>query len=415
MTPFAVLVTLGLLPGITAGAARAAARPHPPAEISGDRLAVIDHVVALGLSARGFPGAAVVVGYDGRIVWEKGYGTLDWSRGSPVDPRRTLFDVASITKASATATAIMVLYDRGRLRLDDRVSRWIPAWREGDKARVTVRDLLTHRAGLPAGRPLAQEAASPAEARRLVLKTPLVRPPGTRAEYSDLGAILLGFIVEAAAREPLDRFLARHVYSPLGMRETRFSPPAGLASRIAPTGAGARRGLVHDGSAQALGGVAGHAGLFTTASDLARLAQAMLDGGRLGGARIASDSAVARFTASAGGSQALGWKLCAGGAACGRYLGTTAFGHNGFTGTSMWIDPERRLFVIVLTNWVLPPPWGRVAPLAVLHDVRSDIADIAASAILPAGRDGAPAPLPPLRAERANGWRHEPEPDEPPR
>jgi CubicO group peptidase (beta-lactamase class C family) len=405
MTPF-LLLTLGVFPRLT-DPPRRPAPARPPSEISGDRLAVIDHVVSLGLSARGFPGAAVVVGYDGRIVWQKGYGTLDWSRGAPVNPRHTLFDVASITKATATATAIMVLYDRRRLRLDDRVSRWIPSWAQGEKARVTVRDLLTHRAGLPAGRPLAREASSPAEARRLVLETPLVRPPGTRAEYSDIGAIVLGFVVEAAAREPLDRFLVRNVYAPLGMRDTRFSPPTDQGWRIAPTLASGPRGLVHDGAAQALGGVAGHAGLFTTATDLSRFAQAMLDGGRLGSARIASDSAVARFTATAGGSQALGWKLCAGGAACGRYLGTAAFGHNGFTGTSMWIDPERRLFVIVLTNWVLPPPWGRVAPLAVLHDVRSDIADIAVSAIHPAGAEGVPAPLPPLRAERANGWRHE--------
>jgi CubicO group peptidase (beta-lactamase class C family) len=379
------------------------------AGMSADRLGLVDHVVQLGLGASGFPGAAVIVGHDGAVVWEKGYGFLDWQRGIAVDPRTTIYDLASVTKVVATSTAAMVLYDRGKLRLDDPVSRFLPEYRSGSKARVTVRDLLMHRSGLPAGRDLYRSAKDPSEARRLVLGTALDAEPGTHEEYSDLGADVLGFVIESVAHEPLDRFLERTVYRPLGMQSTGFRPASFLRSRTAPTeGAPPRghaaRGEVHDENAYALGGVAGHAGLFGTASDLAVFAQMMLDGGTYHGVRIVSDSTVARFTARTAGTMALGWETCDGGGSCGQFLGPTAFGHTGYTGTSLWIDPERRLFVIVLTNWVHAAPGRPVAPLAVLHDVRSDVADLAALSVLGTLDGGRPLPNK-MRADRAIGWR----------
>ena len=388
-------------------------RQRPPAEVGmdPDRLVLIDRAVKQGLAAGGFPGAAVVVGRGGAIVWEKGYGSSDWGFGLPtVDARSTIYDVASLTKVVATTAAVMVLYDRGKLKLDTPVGRYLPEFRRGDKARVTVRDLLTHRSGLPAGRDL-RPAHNAREARRLVLATPLDAPPGSRSEYSDVGADVLGFVVEAVSGERLDQFVSRTVYRRLGLRNTLFRPGRDRRSRIAPTENYPPRGYplrgeVHDEAAYELGGVAGHAGLFATASDLAVFAQMMLNGGTYKGVRIVSDTTVARFTERSAGSRALGWDTCIGGGSCGFHLGPRAFGHTGYTGTSLWIDPDRQAFVIVLTNWVHAAPSARVAPIAVLADVRSDIADITALSIID-GANGA-LPMPDrLRSDRKIGWRRE--------
>jgi CubicO group peptidase (beta-lactamase class C family) len=325
-----------------------------------------------------------------------------------VSPDSTLYDVASLTKVVATTAAAMVLYDRGKLTLDAPVHRYLPAFVGGGREEVTVRDLLTHRSGLPAGRDLWRVAGSPAQARRSVLRTPLAWPAGTHQIYSDLGADVLGFVVEAAAGEPLDRFLRRNVYDPLGMSNTRFRPGRAARVRAAPTETRpprgyAIRGEVHDENAYALGGVAGHAGLFSTAADLAVFAQTLLNGGEYEGVRVFSDTAVALFTTRAAGWRALGWNTCAGGGSCGSYLGKRTFGHTGFTGTSLWIDPDRELFVVVLTNWVHNAAGRPARPVAVLADVRADVADIAALSIT----DGPPIHEPvgaELRADAAIGW-----------
>jgi len=388
-------------------------RQRPPSEVGMDaqRLLLIDRAVKQGLVAGGFPGAAVVVGRRGAIVWEKGYGSADWGFGlPPVNAQSTLYDLASLTKVVATSAAAMVLYDRGKLKLDAPVSRYLPDFRGGDKNRVTVLDLLTHRSGLPAGRSL-RGAHNAREARRLIIATPLDAPPGTQEEYSDVGADVLGFVIEAIAGERLDQFVSRNVYRKLGLRNTLFLPGRDRRSSAAPTENYPPRGYplrgeVHDEAAFALGGVAGHAGLFATASDLAVFAQMMLNGGKYNGVRIVSDTTVARFTARTAGSRALGWDTCIGGGSCGFHLGSRSFGHTGYTGTSLWIDPDQQVFVIVLTNWVHAPPAARVAPIAVLADVRSDIADIAALSIVD-GPDGT-LPMPDrLRADRQIGWRRE--------
>jgi len=369
------------------------------AGMSASRLALIDEVMRRGIAAGGFPGGAVIIGRRSGIVWERGYGTLDWTSGKAVDAERTMYDVASLTKVVATTAATMVLVDRGKLRLDEPVVQSLPAFAGQDKSEVTIRELLMHRSGLPAGRVLTHKG--PTRARKMVLETPLVRQPGSEYTYSDLGADVLGFVVEQVAHERLDRFVRRSVYEPLGMGSTMFLPGQSLRSRIAPTEARVARGQVHDRNAGALGGVAGHAGLFTTAGDLAVFAQVMLDSGLVAGKRVFADSTISEFTRPGEGWRGLGWETCSGGGSCGAYLSLRAFGHTGFTGTSMWIDPEHDLFVIVLTDWIHGRASGRTAPVAILQDVRGDIADLAALAINDVGEAHA---MPRLRSELQIGW-----------
>jgi len=363
---------------------------------------MIDDVVLSGVRAGGFPGAAVIVARHGGVVWERGYGTLDWQSGVAVDAERTMYDLASLTKVVATTAAAMVLVDRGKLRLDDRVSHYLPAFSGGGKNEITIRDLLTHRSGLPAGRDLPKSGAGSESAREAVLATSLVRAPGSEYEYSDLGMDVMGFVVERITHEPLDQFVQRAVYTPLGMRSTMFRPAPWLRGRIAPTETTVARGEVHDPTARALGGVAGNAGLFSTASDLAVFAQLMLDGGVAGSTRLFADSTVREFTKPGPGWRGLGWQTCPGDGSCGQYLSTRAFGHTGFTGTSMWVDPERDLVVIVLTNWIHGRAFGGVAPVGVVQDVRSDIVDLAALSIT----DGGPERALPwrLRSQLQAGW-----------
>src|SRR5580704_6965987 len=237
------------------------------ASLGAERLFAVDHVVAHAVSARGFPGAAVAIGRDAGPVWLRGYGRRGWDDdAAAVDPSRTVYDLASLTKVVATTTAIMILYDQGKIRLDAPAARYLPQWKIGAHAGVTVRDLLTHRSGLPPGRGLWRVAHTPAAARRAVLKTPLESPPGERYVYSDLGADILGFIVESVSGQRLDEFTTTHIFRRLGMTSTRFRPPASWDARLARTEA--PLGRVHDHNAAALGGVAGHAGLFSTAADL---------------------------------------------------------------------------------------------------------------------------------------------------
>jgi CubicO group peptidase (beta-lactamase class C family) len=375
------------------------------------RLSTITRVVNRGVSAGGFPGAAVVVGRRGASVYERGFGRLGWGDDSPsVDPKRTVYDLASLTKVVATTTAIMLLYDEGKLRLEDPVSRWVPGFAGGWKSLVTINDLLVHRSGLPAGRDLWRIAWSADDARQAAINTSLVAYPGERYIYSDLGADLLGFVAEAASGETLDRYVDRRVFQPLGMTETWFRVPADVRARTAPTATASVRGYplqgeVHDENAFALGQVAGHAGLFSTAADLSVFAQMMLDKGTYNGVRIVSAATVERFTARAAGSRALGWDTCSGHGGCGRYLSATAYGHTGFTGTSLWIDPERQMFVVLLSNRVYASRARR--PERVISDVRADLADAAAWAVRAPGLEVAEGFDPDFRADDAAGWNPE--------
>jgi CubicO group peptidase (beta-lactamase class C family) len=375
--------------------------------MSAARLANIDRVVERGISAGGYPGAAVVVGRKGAAVWEKGFGRMGWtSDAGAVVAERTIYDLASLTKVVGTTTAVMILFDEGKIRLDDQVVKFIPEFTGGGKDAITIRHLLEHRSGLPAGRDLWRIAHTPEEARAAVIATNLFAAPGQYYEYSDLGADMLGFVVEAVSGEPLDKFLDERVFTPLGMSDTHFRPEASLRDRIAPTELTPPRGYplrgeVHDENAYALGGVAGHAGLFSTASDLSIFAQMLLNRGSYNGTRIVADSTVALFTKRAAGTRALGWDTCGGHGSCGTYLSSSAYGHTGFTGTSLWIDPEREMFVVLLTNRVHAARARR--PAKVIGDVRADLADAAALAVTDS-RDGLLSMPESFRADRAVGW-----------
>jgi CubicO group peptidase (beta-lactamase class C family) len=387
--------------------ARLPVRAPQEVGMSAERLSNIDRVVRRGLSAGGYPGASVVIGRRGASVFERGYGHQGWTPGSPeVSPDQTIYDLASLTKVVGTTTAAMILYDEGRLNLDATVASIITAFGGGAKDSNTVRQLLTHHTGLPAGKELWRMAVTRDQAKSIVLGSQLACNPGDCFIYSDLGADVLGWVIETVSGQGLDQFLAERVFGPLGMADTRFNPAPNLSSRIAPTEVSPPRGYplkgeVHDENAFALGGVAGHAGLFSTASDLAVFATMMLNGGVYEGVRIVSDTTVARFTTRAAGTRALGWDTADGDGGSGEILSSRAYGHTGYTGTSLWIDPDRNMFVVLLTNRVHAARARR--PEKVIADVRADLADAAALAVIEGVNE---IPLMPatFRADRATGW-----------
>jgi CubicO group peptidase (beta-lactamase class C family) len=398
---------LHVIPPVAADRDGLPAKAPSAVGMSAARLATINRVVERGIKAGGYPGASVVVGRKGAVVWEKGFGHLGWTTdASSVEAERTIYDLASLTKVVGTTTAVMILFDEGKIRLDDYLVKYIPEFTGGGRELVTIRLLLEHRSGLPAGRDLWRIAHTAEEARATVLSTPLIAPPGQYYEYSDLGADVLGFMVESVTGQRLDQFLGERVFARLGMSDTRFRPDPSLRGRIAPTELTPPRGYplrgeVHDENAYALGGVAGHAGLFSTASDLAIFAQMLLNGGTFNGTRILADSTVALFTKRAAGTRALGWDTCAGEYGCGKYMSANAYGHTGFTGTSLWIDPDRDMFVVLLTNRVHAAKARR--PAKVISDVRADLADAAALAVT--DMRGGPLDMPrSFRADRAVGW-----------
>ncbi|HVZ48145.1 MAG TPA: glycoside hydrolase family 3 N-terminal domain-containing protein [Gemmatimonadaceae bacterium] len=308
-----------------------------------------------------FPGAFAVVGNAAGVLAQYGAGHLDWSP-SPVPDEHTLWDMASLTKVTALTSAMIQLVAAGRVDLDAPVQRYLPTWTGPNKEKVTVRHLLTHSSGLPAWRPVYKEATDPESAMRLVYATPLDTLPGVRMVYSDLGAILLGEIVRTVTGQRIDAYAAEHVFGPLQMTDTRYLPPASELARIAPTEIDPwrqrhLRGEVHDENAYALGGVSAHAGLFSSGHDMARLARAYLGGGALDGVRVFDEATMRRFTTvqdSAFSNRALGWETPTGDNSAGHLLHRPAFGHTGFTGTSIWIDPAHDLFIVLLTNRVDP-------------------------------------------------------------
>lgn len=308
-----------------------------------------------------FPGAFAVVGNRDGVLAQFGAGGLEWA-SSPRPDENTLWDLASLTKVVGMTSALMQLTETGKVDLDAPVQGYVSEFRGRNKELVTVRHLLTHTSGLPNWRPLYKETSSPEAARALAIASELDTVPGVRMSYSDLGAIILGVLVERVSGEPLDQYLTRHVFGPLRMTSTQYRPPVSLRSRIAPTEYDPwrqkqLRGEVHDENAFALGGVSGHAGLFSTGHDVTRLLRMYLSGGSLDGARVVSAETIGRFTAvqdSTLSNRALGWETPNGSNSAGRLMKRPAFGHTGFTGTSIWVDPTRDVFVVLLTNRVNP-------------------------------------------------------------
>jgi CubicO group peptidase (beta-lactamase class C family) len=326
----------------------------------------LDSIMKAAIADHAAPGGALAVGRYGRIVHMKGYGRQDTTAaGAPVD-ENTMYDMASLTKVIATTTAGMMLEEQGKIDLDRTVASYLPEFNAPDKAPITLRMIVTHRGGLEAFAALYKNFHGREEYLAQINLRPLKSTPGTEMVYSDWDMVLMQLVIERVTGVPLDRFVTENIFKPLGMNSTMYTPDsATYFNRIAPTeldtaSGGLMRGLVHgkvhDENAFALGGVAGHAGLFSTAHDLAIFCQMLLNGGQYNGVRIVKPETIARWTApqTRGSSRALGWDTPSKGSSSGKYFSPRSFGHTGFTGTSIWVDPERSLFVILLTNRVYP-------------------------------------------------------------
>ena len=373
-----------------AGAVPAAVFPAPALRIgAATRRNLADSIRAVlerAIADSAFPGAYAAVGTRDGVLAEFGAGRLD-SADATRPNARTVWDMASLTKVIGTTTAVMQLVERGRVSLDTPVVRYLPEWTAPGAASITVRQLLTHAGGLPAWRPFYKESTSPAEAERQLFAVAPDTTPGARFVYSDIGFILLGKLVERVSGMPLARYNSTRIFAPLGMRTTGYLPRASWRSRTAPTEndpwRGRKlRGEVHDENAAAFGGVSGHAGIFSTGQDLARFARMYLRGGALDGKRVLGTGTVASLTRvqdPAVSRRALGWETPTGTNSGGTLISPTAFGHTGFTGTSLWMDPSRGVFVILLTNRVNPTRENRK-----IGAVRVALADALMSVLPPA-------------------------------
>src|SRR5437763_3094297 len=317
-------------------------------------------VILQGHHDRAYPAAVVEVGHGAGVVWRQAFGRLDYEPDSPATQDDTIFDLASLTKVLAATTIAMQLLEAGRLALSDPIARWVHDWRGHDREQVTLRALLSHSSGLTAWLPFYRDYTGRKDFQHAICALPLEYTPDSQSIYSDLGFILLGFALEDAGRASLDKqsaaVLGRITPAPL-----LFSPPLALRARIAPTERDPWRGRllvgeVHDENCWALGGVAGHAGLFGTAEAIGDFARAMLVAVKGATSPIASRRTVKMFVTRGHvpGSRALGWDTMLPTSSCGSKRSTAAFGHTGFTGTSLWIDPERDVYVVFLTNRVHP-------------------------------------------------------------
>ncbi|MGZ8467906.1 MAG: serine hydrolase domain-containing protein [Gemmatirosa sp.] len=350
----------------------------------------LDSLMRAALAEGAAPGDALAVGRYGRLVLLRGYGATDWPAGAPRVDASTLYDLASLTKVLATTTAAMLLEEEGRLDLAQPVRAYLPEFDAPDKAAITVRMLLTHQGGLEAYAPLYRQHRGRAAYVAQINARPLRSVPGTRTVYSDWDMVLLQAVIERITGRTLDAFVAERVFRPLGMRDARYRPDtsdAALRRRIAPTAidtsrGGLQWGVVHDGNAWAIGGVSGHAGLFASARDLAVFAQMLLNGGSYGGVRVLAPQTIARWTApqGPGASRALGWDTPTPNSSAGRFLSPRSFGHTGFTGTSLWVDPERGVFVVLLLNRV----HSRGMAATRHAELRREIADAVQQAIVDA-------------------------------
>jgi CubicO group peptidase (beta-lactamase class C family) len=332
----------------------------------------IDAAVAEGLREKKMPGCVVAIGCRGELVLLKAFGRRQVEPEPAPMTVDTVFDLASLTKPIATATSVMVLAERKLIDPEQPVVRYVPEFGPHGKDQITIAQLLTHQSGLIADNDIADYADGPEKAFQRICDLKLTAAPGTKFQYSDVGFIVLGKLVERVAKKPLDEFARDAIFRPLGMRETGYRPNESLRSRAAPTekrDGEWMRGVVHDPRAFALGGVAGHAGLFSTAADVAVFAQAILDQGRRDRCRILLPETVTLMTSprplTNGGLRSFGWDMQTGYSKNrGTAFSPRAFGHSGFTGTSLWIDPDLECFVVFLSNRVHPSGQGSVNPLA---------------------------------------------------
>jgi uncharacterized protein YbbC (DUF1343 family)/CubicO group peptidase (beta-lactamase class C family) len=402
---------------LAAGVVALTSRPSAREPFDATRLAEIQPVVEAAIAAGKMPGAVVLVGHGDEVPYVKAFGHRTLVPAREAMTTDTIFDVASLTKVVATTTAVMVLVEEGRLGLDEAVAAHIPGFARYGKQRITVRHLLTHVSGLRADLDLPVEFEGAAEAIRLACEEVPESAPGEKLVYSDINFFLLGEIVARVSGRPLEQFVRERVFEPLGMRDTTFLPAASLQPRIAPTeactplgwpcgtpGAPMLRGTVHDPTARRMGGVAGHAGVFSTAEDLSRFCRMILGGGTLARARLLSPLSVALMTRPATPLEltqvrGLGWDIDSRFALNrGDLFPVGTFGHTGWTGTSIWIDPPNRTYLVFLSNRVHPDGKGDVG--AVRARVASIVAGAMQNPVIPEGRllghDFGPRPVPSL-------------------
>ena len=375
----------------------------PSQALREEQMAPISDVAKKAIQSGGIPGAVILIGSEGKVVYRKAFGL------SALKPKKipmtiqTIFDIASLTKVIATSTAIMQLVEAGKLSLEDPVAKHWPEFGVSGKEEIRVRDLLTHYSGLRPSLDLKPNGSGRAAALSMIEEEKPLFPPGTSYIYSDVNFIILGELVSRLSGEPFDVYCAEHIFRPLGMDDTGFKPPLDLRPRIAPTEYQHRStgklfwGEVHDPVAFAMGGVAGHAGLFSTADDLAIFAQTVLDGGSRNGVRILSPLTVKQMTTPQSPPdkmplRGLGWNIDA------SLASQASYGHKGFTGTGIWIDPVSNTYVIILTNRVHPNGKGKVEPL------RTKVISVVNEAVGPVPVEQELATLPlPSQVEQGEG------------
>jgi uncharacterized protein YbbC (DUF1343 family)/CubicO group peptidase (beta-lactamase class C family) len=342
--------------------------------------AVLDPLMEQAVAQGNMPGGVLLVGHNGRVVYRKAFGMRSLEPTREAMTVDTIFDMASLTKCVATTISVMQLMEEGKIRLNDPVSAYLPEFAQNGKQDITIRELMTHTSGLAPDLDLSTPWSGREAAFRMAMEQKPENPPGTRFVYSDINFETLGFIVEKVSGMPLNEYALKHVFEPLGMRHTRFLPPDAWKPLIAPTqydeNGKMLRGVVHDPTARRMGGVAGHAGLFSTADDMAVFAQKLLTGHRVLSREAIEKMSTPQTPANAPSMRGLGWDIDSPFASNrGELLPVGSFGHTGFTGTSLWVDPVTDTYIILLTNSVHPRPGRSVV------SVRARVATAVAAAL----------------------------------
>jgi CubicO group peptidase (beta-lactamase class C family) len=323
----------------------------------------VDGVINKAIEDEAFPGVVLLLWKDGKTIYEKAYGNYTYESTSPIVKTNTIFDLASLTKVVATTTAAMICYDRNLFSLNDKVIKYIPEFAVNGKENITIKNLLIHNSGLPAWKRFYGRDLTYDDVINEIYSSELEYKTGEKTVYSDLGVITLGKIIEKVSGKALDVFCKDEIFLPLKMNSTFYNPPDSLKKYCAPTESDnywrmkTLQGEVHDETSVMLNGAAGHAGLFSTAQDIASLMMVLMNKGKYNDVPFIKQSTIELFTKrnSEGSTRALGWDTKSdSGSSAGKYFSKNSFGHTGYTGTSIWTDPERNLFIVFLTNRVYP-------------------------------------------------------------